>query len=74
MLTLLSSPPGVTEGHPDKLCDIVSDSVLDACLAGVSILSLTNAFTSATNSRISSAHALPTPSPRPLTQHTLLTH
>lgn len=24
---------GVTEGHPDKLCDIVSDSVLDACLA-----------------------------------------
>jgi len=23
----------VNEGHPDKLCDIVSDSVLDACLA-----------------------------------------
>jgi len=23
----------VTEGHPDKLCDQVSDSVLDACLA-----------------------------------------
>jgi S-adenosylmethionine synthetase len=22
----------VTEGHPDKLCDLVSDSVLDACL------------------------------------------
>lgn len=22
----------VTEGHPDKLCDIISDSVLDACL------------------------------------------
>lgn len=24
----------VTEGHPDKLCDQVSDAVLDACLAG----------------------------------------
>lgn len=23
----------VTEGHPDKLCDIVSDSILDACLS-----------------------------------------
>lgn len=22
----------VTEGHPDKLCDIIADSVLDACL------------------------------------------
>ena len=22
----------VTEGHPDKLCDQVSDAVLDACL------------------------------------------
>merc|ERR1711966_30265 len=27
------SSESVTEGHPDKLCDIVSDSVLDACLA-----------------------------------------
>ncbi len=24
----------VTEGHPDKLCDTISDSVLDACLQG----------------------------------------
>ena len=24
----------VSSGHPDKLCDYVSDSVLDACLAG----------------------------------------
>ncbi|MCR5294883.1 MAG: methionine adenosyltransferase [Lachnospiraceae bacterium] len=24
----------VTEGHPDKLCDAISDAVLDACLAG----------------------------------------
>ena len=23
----------VTQGHPDKLCDLVSDSVLDAVLA-----------------------------------------
>ena len=22
----------VTEGHPDKLCDTIVDSVLDACL------------------------------------------
>ena len=22
----------VTEGHPDKLCDAIADSVLDACL------------------------------------------
>ena len=23
----------VTEGHPDKLCDIIADRVLDECLA-----------------------------------------
>ena len=23
----------VTEGHPDKICDAVSDAVLDACMA-----------------------------------------
>jgi S-adenosylmethionine synthetase len=23
----------VTEGHPDKMCDIVSDTILDACIA-----------------------------------------
>ena len=23
----------VTEGHPDKLCDIIADSVLDNCLS-----------------------------------------
>ena len=23
----------VTEGHPDKVCDQISDGVLDACLA-----------------------------------------
>ena len=28
----LFTSESVNEGHPDKLCDIVSDSVLDACL------------------------------------------
>jgi S-adenosylmethionine synthetase len=30
--TFLFSSESVNEGHPDKLCDQVSDSVLDACL------------------------------------------
>jgi S-adenosylmethionine synthetase len=30
---ILFSSEHVTEGHPDKLCDQVSDAVLDACLA-----------------------------------------
>ena len=36
--TFMASPKlfftskSVTEGHPDKLCDQVSDAVLDACL------------------------------------------
>src|SRR5690242_17509510 len=36
--TFMSSPKlmftseSVTEGHPDKICDQVSDAVLDACL------------------------------------------
>ena len=29
----LFTSESVTEGHPDKMCDIVSDTVLDACLA-----------------------------------------
>lgn len=29
----LFTSESVTEGHPDKLCDIVSDSILDACFA-----------------------------------------
>ena len=29
----LYTAESVTEGHPDKLCDIIADSVLDACLA-----------------------------------------
>jgi S-adenosylmethionine synthetase len=31
--TILFTSESVTEGHPDKLCDQVSDAVLDACLA-----------------------------------------
>src|SRR5215217_6681168 len=29
----LFSSESVTEGHPDKVCDTISDSILDACLA-----------------------------------------
>jgi len=29
----LFTSESVNEGHPDKLCDIISDSILDACLA-----------------------------------------
>ena len=28
------SSESVTEGHPDKVCDTISDYVLDACLTG----------------------------------------
>jgi len=31
---IMFSSEHVSEGHPDKLCDQVSDAVLDACLAG----------------------------------------
>jgi S-adenosylmethionine synthetase len=33
MASHLFSSESVTEGHPDKLCDAVSDTILDACLA-----------------------------------------
>jgi len=29
----LFTSESVTEGHPDKMCDQISDAVLDACLA-----------------------------------------
>jgi S-adenosylmethionine synthetase len=29
---ILFTSESVTAGHPDKLCDYISDSVLDACL------------------------------------------
>jgi len=31
--TFLFTSESVTEGHPDKMCDIISDAVLDACLS-----------------------------------------
>ena len=33
MEKLLFTSESVTEGHPDKLCDAVSDAILDACMA-----------------------------------------
>ncbi len=33
-ITGLWTSESVTEGHPDKVCDQISDAVLDACLAG----------------------------------------
>ena len=30
--TFIFSSESVTEGHPDKVCDTISDAVLDACL------------------------------------------
>lgn len=32
MKRYLFTSESVTEGHPDKLCDLISDSILDACL------------------------------------------
>ena len=32
MEKLLFTSESVTEGHPDKLCDAVSDAILDACI------------------------------------------
>ncbi|HMK07935.1 MAG TPA: S-adenosylmethionine synthetase N-terminal domain-containing protein, partial [Anaerolineales bacterium] len=29
---LLFTSESVTEGHPDKVCDQISDAVVDACL------------------------------------------
>jgi len=29
---IILTAESVTEGHPDKLCDTIADSVLDACL------------------------------------------
>ncbi len=31
-MTFLFTSESVSEGHPDKLCDMISDSILDACL------------------------------------------
>ncbi len=34
MNKILFSSESVSEGHPDKVCDKIADSILDACLAG----------------------------------------
>jgi S-adenosylmethionine synthetase len=36
MGSFLFTSESVGEGHPDKICDQVSDAILDACLAAVS--------------------------------------
>ena len=33
MSSFIFTSESVSEGHPDKVCDYISDSVLDACLA-----------------------------------------
>ena len=33
MEKFLFTSESVTEGHPDKVCDAVSDAILDACFA-----------------------------------------
>ena len=33
MSTYVFTSESVTEGHPDKICDQISDAVLDACLS-----------------------------------------
>lgn len=33
--SFLFTSESVNEGHPDKLCDQISDSILDACLEQV---------------------------------------
>ena len=32
VMSFLFTSESVSEGHPDKLCDLISDSILDACL------------------------------------------
>ena len=33
MARYMFSSESVTEGHPDKVCDQISDAILDSCLA-----------------------------------------
>ena len=33
MERILFTSESVSEGHPDKICDQISDAILDACLA-----------------------------------------
>ena len=41
MEKLLFTSESVTEGHPDKMCDAISDAILDACMEPVSYTHLT---------------------------------
>ena len=38
MANYLFTSESVTEGHPDKICDQISDAVLDAMLQGLSLI------------------------------------
>ena len=33
MEKILFTSESVSEGHPDKICDQISDAILDACLS-----------------------------------------
>ena len=33
MVKKVFTSESVTEGHPDKMCDLISDAILDACIA-----------------------------------------
>ncbi|MDH5294238.1 MAG: methionine adenosyltransferase, partial [Acidimicrobiia bacterium] len=57
------SSESVTEGHPDKVCDAISDGVLDAALSGdelsrVACETLVTSRTAIVAGEITSAHAL----------------
>ena len=39
----LFTSESVTEGHPDKMCDAISDAILDALMAPVSYTHLRSA-------------------------------
>ena len=40
MSDVLFSSESVTSGHPDKLCDAISDAIVDACLPLIATLEL----------------------------------
>lgn len=40
MEKILFTSESVSEGHPDKVCDQISDAILDACLKEDQILEL----------------------------------
>ena len=40
MEKILFTSESVTEGHPDKMCDQISDAILDACMEQILFLTL----------------------------------